>query len=626
MVLATRPQPVAEVNGEEISRQQLDARIEQHRQRQTQQLGERASELDLSSETLAPEVLDAIIDRVVLTQRADELSLSVSDRIVMQLITEIPAFQQNGKFSEDTFRVMLSRNGYSLQSFMAEVANDYVLRQLQQGIAESFFMTPQEIKKLVALQEQARSFQYALVEAGDFMSEVETSPEDLQAYYQNNTEQFRTKEKAKFDYVRLLASDYEQDIEVTEADIQLAYQARVDRAMANEQRRASHILISPEISDETGVETDAEGGIEAETASSPDAEPKTAAQLADDIAFEKIKSIHAALDAGEDFAALAKEHSMDPGSATQGGDLGFATRGTMVGAFDEALFALEVGELSEIVKTEFGYHIIKLQEIKTDEVPKLDDIREELIVELKRDKAQAQFEEEVDKLNTLAFESGDLVPLAEQHDLQIKTSDWIERNSPSGFFTNPAILKAAFSTEVIQDGFNADAIMLPGDTEAVVLRLSEHAPAVIQSLETVRDRVQQLVVEEKAKARAEKQGRAAIARLKAGAEFSEITEEYGLVWASHENVKRLASEVPREVTQHVFKMPRPTETAKSFGGVESTSGFAVLELKDVTENASGMSEDEQYDMGLFLSRQLGQLEIQNYLDFHENASDVDINL
>lgn len=625
MVLATRPQPVAEVNGEEISRQQLDARIEQHRQRQAQQLGERVSELDLSAETLAPDVLDALVDRIVMTQRAEALSLGVSDRVIMQWITEIPSFQQDGQFSEEILRVMLARNGYSLQEFLAEVKNDYVLRQLQQGLAESFFMTPHEIKQLVALQEQSRSFQYAMLKPEDFLPQVSVTPDELQAYYQNNTAQFRTKEKAKFNYLRLSAADLADEVTVSDEALQQAYAAEVKRASANEQRRAAHILISPEITDET-AETESADIADAEASPNKEASPKTAAELADDVAYEKIKSIQAALDAGEDFAELAKAHSMDPGSASQGGDLGFATRGTMVDEFDAALFELEVGELSGIVKTEFGYHLIKLEEIKAAEAPVLADIRDTLIAQIKQDKAQALFEEQVDQLNTLAFESGDLVPLAEAFSLEIQTSDWVERDSPSGFFADPKVIKSAFSNEVIQDGFNTDAIFLAGDTEAVVLRLNEYAPAVIQSLDTVREQVRELVAREAAKAVAAKQGRAAIASLKAGKDKAAVSQEYGLNWSEHDAVKRLATEVPRAVTQHAFQMARPTESQKSYSGVEAEDGFAVIMLESVTEDSAELSDDEQYNMGLFLSRQLGQIEIQNYLDFHENASDVDINL
>lgn len=620
MVLATKPKPVAEINGEEISKQELDARVEQYRQQQTAQLGERAKQLDLSSEALAPEVLNGLVERIVLTQRADALSLSVSDLAIKRWIAQLPQFQQDGQFSEEIFRRMLSRNGYSPQSFIVEVKKDYVLRQLQQGIAESFFMTDSEISQLVALQEQARSFEYALLKPERFLSAVEVEEGDLRTYYDANTDQFRTQEKAKFDYLLVNAEQLAADVEVTEADIEKAYEAAVKRAESNEQRRASHILISPEIADAQAPADDDNADASSENA------PKTAAQIADDLAFEKIKEIQKSIEAGEDFAALAEANSMDPGSATQGGDLGFATRGTMVPAFDEALFELEAGEVSEIVKTDFGYHIIKLAEIKAAEKPVLADIREQLVADIKSEKARTLFEEQVDTLNGLAFESGDLVPLAERFNLTIERSDWVVRASPTDVFADPNVLKAVFADEVIQDGFNTDAIILAGDDRAIVARLQEHSPSELQPLDVVKDQVTELVSLEKAKKMAAKQGRAAIASLRSGGDKEAVATEYGLEWSEHADIKRMAAALPPPVTQHVFQMARPTESGKSFDGVDFDQGFAVIELQSVADNETELTDSEQYNMRLFISRQLGQMEVQNYLDFHENASDVERNL
>lgn len=609
MVLATRPQPVAEVNGEEVSRQLLDARIEQERQRQAAQMRERVSELDLSAESLAPEVLDGIVDRIILSQRADALNLAVSDRIVMQWITQMPQFQQDGVFSEDILKVLLSRNNYSLPAFMAEVKKDYVLRQLQQGLVDSFFMTDHELSQLVALQEQTRSFQYAVLQPDAFLEQVTVTDEDLKSYYEQNSEQFRTKEKARFEYVLLRAEAFASEVEVTEEDIAQAFEDEVAQAQADEQRRASHILISPDSSDTEITASD-----------------ETGAKGADDLAYEKIKELQAELAAGADFAELAKAHSMDPGSASQGGDLGFATAGTMVPSFDAALFDLKVGEQSEIIKSEFGYHLIKLLEIKTAEIPVLADIRDDLVAQIKKEKSLTLFEEKVDILNTLAFESGDLVPLAERFDLTVETSEWIERLYPRGLFADEKLVRAAFADEVIKDGFNTDAIVLPGDDRALVVRVKEHAPAVIESFDAVKGRVQELVSLSEAKKLATKQGRAAIASLKAGGDLTAVSAEYGLEWTEHEQVKRLASDAPRPLLQHVFKMSRPNDAAKSFDGVEFDQGFAVIEVKSVMENETALSDAEQDNMRLFLSGQLGQIEIQNYLDFHVQASDVSINL
>lgn len=600
MVLATKPKPVAEVNGEEISRQALDARVEQYRQ----QLASQGSQQDLSSEALASEVLNGLVQRIILTQRTDALSMSVSDLAIKRWITQLPELQQDGQFSEDIFRMMLSRNGYSPQSFMMEVKKDYVLRQFQQGIADSYFMTDAEIKQLVALQEQSRSFQYALITPEQFLEDVVVEQADLQSYYQANTDRFRTQEKAQFEYILLDADLLAVDIEVTEADISQAYEAEVANAEANEQRRAAHILISPDSADAQG---------------SGDAQ-------ANEAAFEKIKVIQASITAGEDFATLAKANSMDPGSATQGGDLGFSTRGTMVSAFDDALFELEPGQVSEIVRTEFGYHIIKLMEIKVAEKPVLADIQEQLIADIKTEKANALFEEKVDELNTMAFESGDLVPLAEGFKLKIETSDWVERNNPTGLFADPGLSKAAFTNEVIQDGFNTDAIILADGNRAIVARLQTHAPAELQSLEQVKAQVTELVSSQKAHKTVVKRGRAAIASLRSGADAKEVAEEYGFAWTTQTDVKRMTTSLPPAVTEYVFQMARPTESRKSFDGVDFEQGFAVIELEKVLEHEEALSDAEKYNMRLFISRQLGQVEIQNYLDFHEDAADVERNL
>jgi len=614
MVIASRPKPVAEINGDEITRESLDQRIEQYRRAQIAQLGDGAKDADLSAETLAPKTLEVMVDRILLTQRTDALSMAASEMAAKKWITSMPEFQeQDGKFSEEIFKVTLARAGYSPQQLINEVRSDHKLRQLQRGIVDSYFMTDLEVQKLMALQDQSRDINYAVIPPDLFLDQVVIEPSDLEEHYKAYQADFEVEDQAKFEYLLISSSQFSEGLQATEEELQEAYQARVAVILDGEERRASHILITPDSPQEPS----------AEPAEKPEETEK-------DLALEKIESLKKQIAEGADFAELAKEHSMDPGSKNQGGDLGFTTKGVMVDAFDKVLFSLKEGEVSEIVKTDFGYHIIKLHEIKIAEKPLFDEIKASLEEDVIERKAQEVFAEKLDEINQLAYESGDLSPIVETYQLESKETDWVFRSGGEGLFSDANILKAAFSNEVLKDGFNSDAISL-GDGRAVVLRLSEYKDTYVKPLQEVRDEIEEVVKLEKAQKLAVKKGREIIASLRAGKPVDEVTKEHGLNWREEKAAKRFSMVTPRSIVQKAFTMPHPQassedEKSNPFDGAELDQGFAVIELRAVNDSEEPLSEDETKNMRQFLTQQLGQLEVDKYLKHHKTASDIEINL
>ncbi|MEJ2668699.1 MAG: SurA N-terminal domain-containing protein [Gammaproteobacteria bacterium] len=633
MSIATRPKPVAEVNGVDISRQQLDAGVEQERRNRRARLGEQADESTLSNEVLAPQVLDVLVGRLILKQRIQALSLGANDLTVKQMIKSLPQFQQNGKFSQEIFEKALQRSGYSLSEFLAEVRNDYMLQQLKWGMEESFFVTDEELNRLVALQDQARTYDYAVVKPESFFSAVTVSDEDIATYYAKNSEQYRTPERAKFDYVVLSEEVLTKAVTVTEDEIRAAYDAELVRRKAGEQRRASHILISTKAMETPDTQAD-----DTQTTDTQTADADTAAR-------EKIESIKKQLEDGADFAKLAETYSDDPGSAKRGGDLGFAGRGMMVGAFDQALFELKVGQISDVVKTKFGYHLIQLNDIKKPEIPTFDQLRDQLHDTVKQEKLSQAFMHTVDELNQLAYESGDLTPVAEKYGLTIQTSDWVKHGvqseavgsenddadnpesgkSDSSVFTEEAVLKVAFSDEVLKDGFNSDAVLM-GETQAVVLHLKEYAPSVVQALSDVKPLIRTALAHEYAHKKAVKQGQEITASLRSGEARESITEKFALQWEEQVETKRLSSSVPRLVSQKVFQMSRPQDDAVRYDGAELDSGFAIIVLKSVQEGKVDLDENERFNMRLFLAQRLGQNDFGRYLEYYKSQSDIELNL
>ena len=563
---ASNSQTAAEVNGEEISRYDLDQAMNMQRRQLAQQLGSDFDPSMLDERLLRNAALGSLIDRMLLLQSAKSADFAFSREALDQLILQTPEFQVDGVFNAARFDQVLQQMGYSRVQFRQLLEQEMLIGQLRAGISGTGFVTDQQVENFARLEMQTRDFDTLTVPARS--DAIEVSDEQISEYYEANADRFRTPEQVIVEYVELKKESFFDQVEVSDEELQALYQKQI--ANLAEQRRAAHILI------ETGAES------------------------SDDEAKAKIDEIAARVKGGEDFAAVAKEVSQDPGSANEGGDLGFAGPGVYDPAFEEALYALKEGEVSAPVRSEFGWHIIKLLGVQSPEVPSLESMRPELVRELKAQQVEQRFVEVSKQLEDSAFEASDLAQPAQELGLMVQTTEPFGRDGGQGIAANRQVVQAAFSDEVLVDGANSSVIELDPDT-SIALRVKEHLQPAAIPLADVRDDIVEQLQQSLAAERAREKGEQLLADLRNG-------EQADGQWQTIEAAGRSQEGVAPALLQQVFRMPRPAEQGKpSYAGVALSNGdYAVVRLNGVNEPEASLSDEEKLNFRRFLASRMGQ--------------------
>ena len=445
----------AKVNGENISLIEFDRAL-QNQQSQYQELY-RVQLTDELQRSLRLAVIEDLVQGEALSQRVDSEGYRVSDARLAQAIRSMPEFQVGGEFSMDVYRSQLTFSGLSPTAFEEQQREQLGLIDLQAGIGVSAFYTPAEFARYVELFEQEREISYALFTADAYLDQVEIDDAQVLAHYEANKDRFFSEESVDIEYLELARADFSDDIEVNDEVLEAFYEQEQFRFQTDEDRRPRHILIN-------SIEE------------SPEAEARA-------------MDVMARLDAGESFEDIAAEVSEDPGTSGQGGDLGWLSRGT--GAFQDAVFDMEPGELRGPVKSEFGYHIIRLDDIREGEIRTFEAVREELEVEYRTVRAEELFFEAAQEMDALAFDAFDeLTSVAADMELTLQSHAGLTRSGTSSPFpvADPAV-QAAFSYEVLELGENSRLIEILDDHVAV-LRVSAHNPPAEQPLEDVRAEIE----------------------------------------------------------------------------------------------------------------------------------------
>ncbi len=557
----------AKVNDVEITPRELQEAYQQQRTRLQEMMGDAFDPALLDEKQIRKQALDSLISRELILQAARDNGLVISDALLAAQIHEVPAFQQDGKFSEQKYRDIIRSRGQSVSEFENEIRRSLLADQLLSGLAGTTFVTPGELNRAYSLQNQKRDFAYLIVSAKPFESTVEVSEEQIREYYQKHADDFMVPERVKLSYVRLTGEKLADSLDVDEAELESFYEQRKASLKTKEQRRASHILISvPSDADE---ETVAKARAEAE-------------------------DIRAQLAAGADFAELAKKHSDDPGSAQKGGDLGFFSSGDMVPAFDNTVFGMEEGDISDPVRTQFGFHIIKLTGIRGSKIPPLDEARDELVREMKQEKIDDLFYEQLERLTDLSYENSDsLDAAAEALGLEIHTSDWIDANGGPGIGQYPKVRAAAFSEDVLEGGNNSEPIEV-GPDDVIVLRVEERQPEHQAPLEEVRDQIVARLKHELAAQEARKRGEQLAAQLAEGATLEALNNQDYYAFRKAEGVMRTAAGFNPEVMRKVFTLARPQDGKPvDYSFALSNGDYALIRLTAVKDGDPAELEPEQ---------------------------------
>ena len=564
---ASNNQNAAEVNGEEISRYDLDQAMNMQRRQLAQQLGQDFDASLLDDRLLRDSALGSLIDRMLLLQSAKSANFAFSSEALDQLILQTPEFQVDGAFSAARFDQVIQQMGYSRLQFRQLLEQEMLIGQLRAGISGTGFVTDQQVDNFARLEMQTRDFATLTLPAQQ--EAIEVGDEQIKEYYEANADRFRTPEQVIVEYVELKKESFFDQVEVSDEELQELYQKQI--ANLAEQRRAAHILI------ETGGE------------------------LSDDEAKAKIDEIATRVKNGDDFAAVAKEASQDPGSASEGGDLGFAGPGVYDPAFEDALYALNEGEVSAPVKSEFGWHIIKLLGVQSPEVPAFESLKPQLVRELKAQQVEQRFVETSKQLEDAAFEASDLAQPAQELGLMVQTTEAFGRDGGEGITANRQVIQAAFSDEVLVDGANSSVIELDPDT-SIALRVKEHLkPAAIPLADVREDIVQQLQRSLAAEA-ARAKGEQLLEDLRKGQQPDDGQ------WQAVEAATRSQEGVAPALLQAVFRMPRPEQQDKpSYSGVALSNGdYAVVRLNGVNEPEGALTDEEKLNYRRFLASRVGQ--------------------
>ena len=576
---ASNSRNAAEVNGEEISLDELNQAMNMQRRQLAQQLGGNFDPSMLDDKLVRESSLRALIDRALLLQGARDADFAFSEAALDQMILQTPEFAVDGVFNAARFDQVIQQMGYTRLQFRELLKQEMLIGQLRAGISGSGFVTDEQIEAFARLEQQTRDFATITVPAEP--AAVDVSNDEAREYYEKNTDRFRSPEQVVLEYLELNKESFFDQVEVSEEDIKDLYQQRI--ANLAEQRRAAHILIETEGSD-------------------------------DATAKEKIDEVAKRLASGEDFSALAKELSQDPGSANEGGDLGFAGPGVYDPAFEEALYGLEEGQVSAPVRSDFGWHLIKLLGVQSPEIPTLESLKPELVRELKAQQVEQRFVEASKQLEDTAFESSDLLQPAQELGLSVQTTEAFGREGGAGVAANRQVIQAAFSDEVLVDGANSGVIELDPDT-VVAVRVKEHLQPEVLPFDAVKDDIIAQLKSSKAAEQALAKGEQLIATLSDGGQVEQQ-------WQPVEAASRSQEGVEPAVLQQVFRMPKPEASDKpSYGSVRLSDGdFVVVRLSGVSEPKAELSEEDKQNYRRFLASRSGQQDFAAYRQMlHENA-------
>jgi len=574
---------VAEVNGDKISQQDFNKAYQSQRRRMQQQYGEMFDTLANNADYMANfrnGVLDNLINEKLIDQSAQNLAVRISDNRLKETIRKMPEFQVDGVFDNNRYLAIINQSGFFQSSdFRDYLRSDMTRRQLSSALVATEFSLPYQNKLVEKLQNQTRDIRFATISASQFKDKVTVSDEEIKTYYQGNQARFETQEQAKVDYIALNVNDLGKDVVINEDDILKYYQENIATYTQPEKRRVSHILIEFG-DDEKAAKTQAE-------------------------------DLLARINKGEDFAALAKSFSADTLSGEKGGDLEWLEKGTIDENFDNAAFALtSVGQVSAVVKSTFGFHLIKLTDLKAAKVTPLTDVKDKLKAKLAKEKAQDKFLELQQKLAQVSYEFPDsLDDAANSVNGKIQTSTWLKRGGNSAPFNEPKVIDAIFSDVVLKENLNSDVIEVNDDL-ALVLRLNEYQEAKIKPLADVKDQIKIILTTQKASEQAQLKAKELLTALQKNDDVAPLLKELNSAFTSKASIARNNSDVEKAVSKAAFVLPHPVSNKVSASTVTLPNGdLAVVEVQAVNEGK--LTEDTNLTKNL--TSQLAQSAYQNFI-------------
>ena len=539
---------LASVGGSKITAPQFEQALRERQDQMRQALGPNFQPEMMNSPQIRLGILNSMIDQRLLLLEAGSKKLATGDAMLREVISGIPALQEDGKFSMERYESALRAQGLSQPQFEAKLRQDLTLRQLVGSVNDAAFVSVGQAEAMLRLQAEERHFSEFKVAAEKFADRVRIDPAAVQKYYDDNKAQFEVPEQVKAEYVVLSQEELLKHVTVGDAEVKAWYEGHKDSYQQPEERRASHILFIA------------------------NGDKDKAKAKAEEVLKEIRKS-------PARFAEFARQYSQDPGSAAKGGDLGFFARGMMVKAFEDAVFKQKEGEISGLVESEFGYHIIKLSGIRPGKLRLLEEVRADIEGELKRQAAARKFAEAAEAFSNMVYEQSDsLKPAADHFKLRVQQSGWIPKNpSPQalaalGPLANERALEKLFSADAIKDRRNTEAVEIAPST-LLAARVVEHVPASVKPFDTVKADVEKFLRRQEMAALARKSGEERLAGLRQG-------EPDKLSWSSPRSVSRMqARQLPPPVLRAIFKAD--LHKLPAYAGVEVGGDYLLYKIVKV---------------------------------------------
>lgn len=589
------PRVAAEVNGTPIALSDFQNALRDSRETLRRQFGGQLPPGLISDELLKEQALNSLIRKHLYQQEIDQAGYRIGDQQLFERIQELPQFRTEAGFSKTRFEQFLAMQQREKSWFEALYRNDLLVQQFLFGVSDSAFLPRTAREDYLRLKRQTRDFDFFVIKADAYRSQIQPDDQAVQAFYTNQAERYQTPERVKLAYIELDLKQVEKQIKVDEEQLRQVYEQHADQYRSAEQRRVRHILIK----------LPADASVEAVAAAQAQA-----------------SALVARLRAGEDFATLAKSNSQDSLSADNGGDLGLLARGDMERVFEDAVFSMAPQFISEPIRTGLGWQIAQVTEIKPSEQQSFETVRATLENEYRRQEAEGMYDDLRERLADASYTQREsLAPAAAQTNLPVQTSEWITRAGGAGIGANTKVREAAFSDEVLKESGNSDMIEL-GDERVVVVRVLEHQASAPLPLAQVREAIVDELIQQGASDRVRKAGEQALAQIAQGQAVEAVAKGVDVAVQHSGYVDRSSAGMPRAVIEKAFTLATPA-SAPVYGGTALPNGdYVVIALKAVKPGEFTDKDLESVDQQL--SSAYGQSELEAMSQAMKDTADVKV--
>ena len=584
----TTSPPVAEINGEEITEAQLQVST----QNLLNSIGGSVDSLDQG--LLEQIALSQILEEVLLRQSAQNSAMTISNNRIDRSIIENPQFQINGAFDSDFAIRTMASQGFSVPLYRETLQQQMLLSQLANAYSSSAFVTDVELERIAGLSAQTRDFRYLSIPLGARTLGTAITDAEIQAYYDDNQEDFTQPETVSVRYVMLDKNAITEEIELDEAVIRAQYESEKEAFEGSAEKRASHILFEV-------------GG-----------------DLTEAQALELAATAKQRLDAGEDFGAVALDMSTDTISAEDGGDIGYTDGSAFPEAIEEALEVLALNEISGPVVSDFGVHIVMLTEDSENVFQSYEEVAERIERELKSSEIELIYAERLEDLSNLAFETGDLQTISEELDMNVLISGAFGRTGGTGIFSSQALIAAAFSEEVLLEGNNSEVIEL-NPSQAVVMNVLEFTEATILPLEEVEPEIAVILRTEMERQAVQDLSDQILTAIENGDSIEQLLADNELEWLTEQGSARVDASVNREILSRVFAMSLPEADTPAYDNLVLSNDTAVIvELNIInTGSIETLAQIDRENMVSSMISDLGNSDFQAYMSNLQQSADIE---